>query len=58
MEVEPPPLPVALKRALRLRAFNSTTTGALARTYATIRRGVSSSLSTTRYTRRTWPSPG
>jgi GNAT superfamily N-acetyltransferase len=37
-DVEPPPLPFTTRRALRLRAFNSTTAGALARTYASIRR--------------------
>jgi GNAT superfamily N-acetyltransferase len=38
VDVEPPPLPWTQKRSLRLRAFNSTAGGALARTYARIRR--------------------
>jgi ribosomal protein S18 acetylase RimI-like enzyme len=37
-DVEPPPLPVSQRRSLRLRAFNSTAAGALARTYVSIRR--------------------
>jgi GNAT superfamily N-acetyltransferase len=38
VDVEPPPLPVAQRRSLRLRAFNTTTSGALARTYTAFRR--------------------
>lgn len=37
-DVEPPPLPVTRRKSLRLRAFNNTTAGTLARTYASIRR--------------------
>jgi GNAT superfamily N-acetyltransferase len=37
-EVEAPPLPVTQRRSLRLRAFNHTTAGTLARTYALLRR--------------------
>jgi GNAT superfamily N-acetyltransferase len=38
IEVEPPALPVAQRRSIRLRAFNTTATGAIARTYAALRR--------------------
>lgn len=37
-EFEPPPLPVTIRRSLRLRAYQSTAAGTLARTYSTIRR--------------------
>src|SRR5262249_57834060 len=37
-DVEPPPLPVPQRRCLRLRAYNHTTAGTLARTYASLRR--------------------
>ncbi len=37
-ELEPPPLPVTLRRSLRLRAFNTTAAGALARTYSRFRK--------------------
>ncbi len=37
-EVDAPPLPVSLRRSLRLRAFNTTAAGTLARTYASLRR--------------------
>jgi ribosomal protein S18 acetylase RimI-like enzyme len=37
-DVEAPPLPVTQRRSLRLRAFNHTTAGAVARTYASLRR--------------------
>jgi GNAT superfamily N-acetyltransferase len=38
LELEPPPLPVTLRRSLRLRAFNTTTAGAVARTYSRFRK--------------------
>jgi ribosomal protein S18 acetylase RimI-like enzyme len=37
-DVDPPPLPTTQRRSLRLRAFNATAAGTLARTYASIRR--------------------
>lgn len=37
-EFEPPPLPFTVKKSLRLRAFNATAAGTLARTYASIKR--------------------
>src|SRR5262249_46776182 len=37
-EVDPPPPPVTQRRCLRLRAYNHTTAGTLARTYASLRR--------------------
>lgn len=37
-EIEPPPLPVSVRRSLRLRAFNSTTVGILGRTFSSFRR--------------------
>lgn len=37
-EIEPPPLPTSTRHALRLRAFNTTPAGALARTMASVRR--------------------
>ncbi|MBI4511143.1 MAG: GNAT family N-acetyltransferase [Deltaproteobacteria bacterium] len=38
VDIEPPPLPFTTRRTLRLRAFNATKVGTLARTYATIKR--------------------
>jgi GNAT superfamily N-acetyltransferase len=38
VELEPPPLPATLRRSLRLRAFNTTAAGALARTYSRFRK--------------------
>ena len=37
-DVDPPSFPITQRRSLRLRAFNNTTAGTLARTYASIRR--------------------
>jgi ribosomal protein S18 acetylase RimI-like enzyme len=37
-EFEPPPLPVSPRRAIRLRAFNNTAAGTVARTYTLVKR--------------------
>jgi ribosomal protein S18 acetylase RimI-like enzyme len=37
-DLDPPPLPVSHRRSLRLRAFNATAAGTVARTYSSLRR--------------------